>query len=71
MVCKTKCAALVLTQEQRATLEGLTRSRTAPRRKAERTRLLVGHANGMSVTGLAPTGVERPKIYRCIDKPRA
>jgi hypothetical protein len=52
MAGKTKRAALVLTPEQRARLEELARSRTAPAREVERAKILVGYADGTSMTGL-------------------
>jgi hypothetical protein len=52
MAGKTKRAALVLTPEQRATLEELAQSRTAPAREVERAKVLVGYADGTSMTGL-------------------
>jgi hypothetical protein len=69
MAGKTTRAALVLTREQRATLKELARSRTAPAREVERAKVLVGYADGTSMTGLhRQLGVGRPMIYRCIDK---
>jgi transposase len=69
MAGKTKRAALVLTREQRAMLKELARSRTAPAREVERAKILVGYADGTSMTGLQrQLGVGRPMIYRCIDK---
>ena len=69
MAGKSKRAALVLTQEQRTRLEELAGSRTAPAREVERAKVLVGYADGASMTGLQrQLGVGRPMIYRCIDK---
>jgi transposase len=69
MAGKTKRAGLVLTQEQRVTLKELARSRTAPAREVERAKILIGYAEGTSMTGLhRQLGVGRPMIYRCIDK---
>ena len=69
MAGKSKRAALVLAPEQRATLEELGRSRTAPAREVERAKILVGYAGGASITDLQrQLGVGRPMIYRCIDK---
>jgi transposase len=69
MAGKTKRAALVLTQEQRAMLMELARSRTAPVRELERAKVLLGYADGASMTGLQrQLGLGRPMIYRCIDK---
>jgi transposase len=62
-------AALVLTPEQRATLEGLSASRTAAAREVERARILLGYAGGTSITELQrQLGFSRPMIYRCVDK---
>jgi len=69
MASKTKRAALVLTDEQRAMLQDLARSRTAPAREVERAKVLLGYADGMSIMGLRrQLGVGRPMIYKCIDK---
>jgi transposase len=69
MAGKTKRAALVLTQEQRARLKALAGSRTAPTREVERAKVLLGYADGASISGLQrQLGVGRPMIYRCIDK---
>jgi transposase len=69
MAGKSKRAALVLTPEQRATLQELAGSRTAPAREVERAKVLVGYADGTSMTGLQrQLGIGRPMIYRCIDK---
>jgi transposase len=69
MAGKTKRAALVLTKEQRTTLNELSGSRTAPAREVERAKVLVGYADGISILGLQrQLGVGRPMIYRCIDK---
>ncbi len=69
MAGKSKRAALVLTKEQGATLRELARSRTAPAREVERAKVLIGYADGASITSLQrQLGVGRPMIYRCIDK---
>ncbi len=66
---KTNRAALVLTAEQRETLMGLSGSRTAPIREVERARILLGYADGASISDLMRrVGVGRPMIYKCIDK---
>ncbi len=66
---KTKRAALVLTAEQRAMLNELSGSRTAPLREVERARILVGYADGASISDLKRrVDVGRPMIYKCIDK---
>ena len=69
MARKTKRAALVLTDEQRSMLTGLAGSRTAPIREVERAKILVGYADGASISDLMRrVGVGRPMIYKCIDK---
>lgn len=69
MARKTKRAAVVLTGEQRAMLVGLAGSRTAPIREVERAKILLGYADGASISDLMRrVGVGRPMIYKCIDK---
>ncbi len=69
MAGKTKRAALVLTEDQKKMLKELSRSRTAPAREIERAKVLIGYAEGISISGLQrQVGVGRPMIYKCIDK---
>jgi len=69
MARKSKRAALVLTPEHRATLKELSGSRTAPAREVERAKVLLGYADGVSITELQrQLGFSRPMIYRCVDK---
>ena len=69
MARKSNRAALVLTPEQRATLRQLAASRTAPTREVERAKVMVGYADGLTVTQLQrQLGLSRPMIYRCVDK---
>jgi transposase len=69
MARKSGRAALVLTPEQRATLEELAASRTAAAREVERAKVLLGYAGGTSITELQRLlGFSRPMIYRCVDK---
>lgn len=69
MARKTKRAALTLTTENRAMLMALAGSRTAPIREVERAKILVGYADGASISDLMRrVGVGRPMIYKCIDK---
>ena len=69
MARKSKRAALLLTQEQRATLKVLAASRSAPTRETERAKVLLGYAEGTSITELQRRlGFGRPMIYRCVDK---
>ena len=69
MTRKTKRAALVLTDEQRVMLAERAGSRTAPIREVERAKVLLGFADGASITDLMRrVGVGRPMIYKCVDK---
>ena len=69
MARKSKRAALVLTPEQRATLKELAASRSAARREVERAKVMLGYADGLTVTELQrQLGFSRPMIYRCVDK---
>jgi transposase len=69
MARTSKRAALVLTPEQRVSLKQLSASRTAPAREVERAKILLGYADGSSITALQrQLGFGRPMIYRCIDK---
>jgi transposase len=69
MAGKTKRAALLLTEDQKTMLKELSRSRTASAREIERAKVLIGYADGISITGLQrQIGVGRPMIYKCIDK---
>ena len=69
MTRKTTRAALVLTEEQRTMLKGLAGSRTAAVREVGRAKVLLGYADGASITDLMRRlGVGRPMIYKCIDK---
>jgi len=69
MARKSKRAALVLTPEQRATLKELAASRSASTREVERAKVMLGYADGVSITELQrQLGFSRPMIYRCVDK---
>ena len=69
MARKTKRAALVLSGEQRTMLKELAGSRTAPAREIERAKVLLGYAEGASISDvMRRVGVGRPMIYKCIDK---
>jgi transposase len=69
MAGKTKRSALVLTEDQKTMLKELSRSRTAPAREIERAKVLIGYADGISISGLQrQINVSRPMIYKCIDK---
>lgn len=69
MARKSERTALVLTPEQRATLKELAASRSAPTREVERAKVMLGYADGVSITELQRRlGFSRPMIYRCVDK---
>ncbi len=69
MARKFKRAALVLTAQQRASLKELAASRSAAAREVERAKVMLGYADGLSVTELQrQLGFSRPMIYRCVDK---
>ncbi len=69
MARKSQRAALVLTTELRAALRGLAASRSAPTREVQRAKVLLGYADGISITELQrQLGFSRPMIYRCVDK---
>jgi hypothetical protein len=69
MARKSERASLVLTQEQRTTLQELSSSRVASAREVERAKVMLGYADGESITELQRRlGFSRPMIYRCVDK---
>jgi transposase len=69
MARKSKRAGLVLTAQQRASLKELAASRSAATREVERAKVMLGYADGLSVTQLQrQLGFSRPMIYRCVDK---
>ena len=69
MARKSGRAALVLSPEHRITIKELAASRTAPAREVHRAKILLGYAEGNSITQLQRQhGFGRPMIYRCIDK---
>ncbi|MBM3190803.1 MAG: IS630 family transposase [Chloroflexi bacterium] len=62
-------ADLVLSDETRSYLAGLTRSREASVAQAERARIMLAYADGQSVSAIArELGTNRPKVERCLDK---
>lgn len=66
---KSARAALILSFEQRARLTDLAGSRTAPAREVERAKLLLGYADGATITELQRLHrVSRPMIYKCVDR---
>jgi hypothetical protein len=52
MARKSERATLVLTQEQRATLQELSASRVASAREVELAKVMLGYADGISITEL-------------------
>jgi transposase len=69
MARKSERPPLVLTPEQRAKLQELSASRVAPAREVERAKVMLGYADGVSITELQRRlGFSRPMIYRCVDK---
>ncbi len=69
MARKSQRAALVLAPEQRAALKELSASLTGPTREVDRAKVLLGYADGVSITELQrQLGFSRPMIYRCVDK---
>lgn len=69
MARKSQRPALVLTQEQRSKLQQLCASRVASTREVERAKVMLGYADGISITELQRRlGFSRPMIYRCVDK---
>jgi transposase len=69
MARKTKRAELTLTTENKAMLKELAGSRTAPIREVQRAKIMLGYAQGTSISELMRLlGVGRPMIYKCIDK---
>ena len=69
MARKSERPSLVLTQEQRSTLQELSASRVASTREVERAKVMLGYADGVSITELQRRlGFSRPMIYRCVDK---
>lgn len=69
MARKSERPTLVLTQEQRVTLQELSASRVAPAREVDRAKVMLGYADGFSITELQRRlGFSRPMIYRCVDK---
>lgn len=63
MARKSRRAALVLTEQQRATLKELAASRLAPRREVERAKVMLGYADGISIAEFKrQLGFSRPTI---------
>src|SRR5216684_4498134 len=61
--------ALVLPVDVRGKLGALAASRTGPASHIERARILMGYADGETVSSIARRlRTNRPKVERCIDK---
>ena len=62
-------ADLVLTDDSRARLVGITRSRSVSVAERERAEMLLAYADGQSVSAIArQLATNRPKVERCLDK---
>lgn len=60
---------LKMTAAQREELDNLARSRTAGKQRVERAKILLGYADGASISSIAQKlRTSRPRVYRCIDK---
>jgi len=60
---------LILATDERAKLESLTRSRTAPVREVQRAGILIRYSAGETITDIQRAmGVSRVTIYKCLDK---
>ena len=69
MPFKSRRAPLVLNEETRRQLDLIGRSRTEPRHRVDRARILLKYAAGESVSAVARAlGTNRPRIERCLDK---
>ncbi len=69
MARKTKRAKLLLTEEERAQLEHLSKSRKAPLRTVQRAKILLHYADQVPLTHIQKlVNVSRPTLYKCIDK---
>ena len=69
MPFESRRAPLVLNEEARQQLDLISRSRTEPKHRVERARMLLDYAAGESVSTVARTlATNRPRIERCLDK---
>ena len=69
MARKTQRADLSLSVEQRNKLEQITKSRKAPLREVQRSRILLHYADGIPISQIQNLiKVSRPTVYKCIDK---
>ncbi len=69
MARTTRRTPLLVSEEEKTTLEELSRSRTAPLRVVERAKILLGHLAGRPLSQIAvEVQVARDTVYKCIDK---
>src|ERR1700693_3564013 len=69
MAGKTKRSRLILTDEDKAELERLARSRTVPHREAQRSAILLGHHAGESIAGIGRRlGMTRLSVAKWVAK---
>lgn len=69
MARKSARAALRISESDEQMLKELSGSRTAPIREVERSKILLGYAEGLSISEIQrQLGVSRPTIYKCVDK---
>lgn len=69
MPFQSRRAPLVLTEETRRQLDLIGRSRTEPKHRVDRARMLLKYAAGESVSAVARAlATNRPRIERCLDK---
>lgn len=69
MARTSKRPALIVTAEERADLERISRSKTAPAREVKRSRLLLAYLDGHHFAGISRLhGVTREAVYCCVDK---
>lgn len=61
--------SLVLSDDLRARLESVSRSRSESAQRVERARILLAYADGSGASAIASEqDMNRPKVDRCIDK---
>lgn len=69
MPFQRKRPGLVLTEEMKAKLESISKSRTEKASRVERAKMLLAYFDNASVSSIARTfSTNRPKVERCIDK---
>lgn len=69
MPTKSKRPKLVVSEEDRRSLEQLARSRSAAAREVQRAQILLGFIDGDEIAAIAKSvGTTRMTVYKCIDK---